>query len=645
MTATRQPASSQTELNRQIELESALRIGQVVEVRGQNVTVQVDRSRNSPHMTFLGRTIKGVSVGTYLRISRGYVHLIGRVTGERISDNLDPNQQYGNRNDRLRRLIDIDLVGRVNLDGHFEGGLAEMPLIANPAYLLTTEELQVVLDIVPEGDERFTIGMLLEDESQPLEVGKNAMIASHIGIFGNTGSGKSNTLAALLEKVFREYRNSQAFRNLARFVVLDFNGEYLAQRDTDEVRSIITADPELKAEFDLGNSNAAHPKLRLPIASAFDLEFWEVVLDATSKTQAPLIRRALNSFSWENALTNEASLKEALKSIVSDMTKDFNDSVERNSPASLFESIADLFTEVLDPEQFDEIARFFREDVALNRTTGAFYFDIPTGSGRPRRVYSDNDEFRTIVNGYIDSLPLAVEALSEIRRFQARVLLQYHQEVARGYSNREYLAPLIKRLETRIPELNEVLEFDDDSGSPKPLTIISLVKLPEDMRRIVGVLAAKYLYAAQKRVGALNGNFLALVVDEAHNILGDSNAFANDQWSDYRIGTFEEIVKEGRKFGAFLYVSSQRPSDISQTIVSQLHNFLIHRLVNNRDIQAVEKVVASLDSYSFSQLPLLARGVCIVAGTALERPALIRVTPLAPTSRPWSETIRPSDHW
>jgi hypothetical protein len=74
------------------------------------------------------------------------------------------------------------------------------------------------------------------------------------------------------------------------------------------------------------------------------------------------------------------------------------------------------------------------------------------------------------------------------------------------------------------------------------------------------------------------------------------------------------MIKEGRKFGVFLTLASQRPSDISPTIISQLHNYFLHRLINNEDIRAVEKTISYLDRVSFEYLPILPTGTCIFAG-------------------------------
>lgn len=112
-----------------------------------------------------------------------------------------------------------------------------------------------------------------------------------------------------------------------------------------------------------------------------------------------------------------------------------------------------------------------------------------------------------------------------------------------------------------------------------------------------------------------------------------------ESWKDYRLELFEEIIKEGRKFGIFLTIASQRPADISPTIVSQLHNYFIHRLVNDRDLALLENTISTLDSLSKAQIPTLPQGACVVTGTTFEIPMLIQVERLPKSKEPDSADV------
>ena len=138
----------------------------------------------------------------------------------------------------------------------------------------------------------------------------------------------------------------------------------------------------------------------------------------------------------------------------------------------------------------------------------------------------------------------------------------------------------------------------------------------------------------------------SIVIDEAHNILSEESQRESEEWKDYRLETFEEIIKEGRKFGTFLTIASQRPYDISQTIISQLHNYFIHRLINNNDLNAVRRAVAYLDDLSFDTIPILSVGSCFFAGLATDIPIKINVEMLPEEEkRPKSETVNLTKAW
>lgn len=119
----------------------------------------------------------------------------------------------------------------------------------------------------------------------------------------------------------------------------------------------------------------------------------------------------------------------------------------------------------------------------------------------------------------------------------------------------------------------------------------------------------------------------------------------SEQWKDYRLETFEEIIKEGRKFGVFLTIASQRPFDISPTIISQLHNYFLHRLINNNDIDAIQKTVSYLDKVSFDSLPILPTGTCILAGLVAQVPVLVEIDRIDDQFKPFNQTIQPIDFW
>jgi len=226
-------------------------------------------------------------------------------------------------------------------------------------------------------------------------------------------------------------------------------------------------------------------------------------------------------------------------------------------------------------------------------------------------------------------------------------VLQYYSDIIRGFSNKEHLAPLIKRLDKRFEYLKKVIEVtaDDEIANDKNLTIVSLRDVHMQMRKVLPLLLCKKLYNDKKAEND-DQKYLNIIVDEAHNILSEDSERESEQWKDYRLETFEEIIKGGRKFGVFLTVASQRPSDISPTIISQLHNYFLHRLINNEDINAVRQTISYLDKVSFDYLPLLPTGTCILAGLLANVPIVIDIGKIEPKEHePRNKTITLTDKW
>ncbi|MFB8147426.1 ATP-binding protein [Microbacterium sp. NPDC056003] len=200
-------------------------------------------------------------------------------------------------------------------------------------------------------------------------------------------------------------------------------------------------------------------------------------------------------------------------------------------------------------------------------------------------------------------------------------------------------------METRVRDIKRVVVAADSIAPTAPLTVVSLRDVNLAMRKVVPMLLCKHLYDRKKETDLDNSTYLNLIIDEAHNILSTESARESEAWRDYRLETFEEIIKEGRKFGVFLTIASQRPHDISPTIISQLHNYFLHRLVNELDIRAVEKAVAYLDRVSFESLPILPAGVCVVAGVSAQVPVMAKVGTIPEAFAPNSRTMSVAGAW
>lgn len=625
-----------------LEQDTVFRVGRVVSVEGRQVRVAVDKLKNGSHLLFRGGIVRNVAVGGYLKIVKGFSELIGKVDGEVVEEERGASAVYRRGVDPMSRQLQVSLIGYIE-GSRFERGVREMPLLDNECFILTQDEFGLIHRFVEDSDADIEIGVLAMEPTQVVSVGVNAIFASHVGIFGNTGSGKSYTLAKLYHELFERFAGVEGFREKSRFVLIDFNGEYLNRDDRDgDVRSteVVTRDDH-KREYALSTRAASGPRLPLPSSAVSDVAFWTVLLDATEKTQAPFLGRVLNSDYWDRRIADPSDLLSVLGDMVWRATKSSDAALDRQTVFNLLSEVQTcLGSSPL--QELDDLIDEFQRNLHYHGTYKKFYW----GGWGPQYIDSDHSSWESLTKDRVAALPIdfsSIEPGIDLIRF--KIVLQYYSDIISGFSNREHLAPLIKRLETRVPDIKKLIVADDDEAYDEPLIVVSLRDVNLSMRKVIPMLLCKHLYDQKKETDPANQRYLNLIIDEAHNILSLESSRESEAWRDYRLETFEEIVKEGRKFGVFLTLASQRPHDISPTIISQLHNYFLHRLVNNLDVQAIEKAVAYLDRVSFEQLPILPTGVCVLAGVSAQVPVIVRVSELPSVCAPNSRTMSLTSEW
>lgn len=634
----------------QILEDSIFKIGEVVSVDGRIVRIKVDKSKNTSHLLYKGELLKNISVGGYIKIIKGFTKIVGKVDGEFThEDPVFSKKEYGSEKEKISRVLAVSLLGFFNGD-EFERGIKELPLVGNECFLLQNEEFNNVHDFIRNGDDPVSLGRLALEKGQSVSVGVNSLFASHIGIFGNTGSGKSYTLAKIYRELFELYKTQAKFQSNAQFFLIDFNGEYAGEDgDTD-----IITENQYKKVYRLSTRIAATEENKFPITKDVlnDPTFWMLFLEATEKTQAPFLVRAMDSsFSKQifSDLNDGETLESRLRTKIMSMVKDIVAKEDKNLGTKIItELFSDLRWCITNYENIDGINSFINENFGFNGTNGSYYVDnnaTVIGNARYDEANINTYLFTPLENS-VNELNFGTGDVSEIR---LKIILKYYDEIIKGHSNREHISPLIKRLESRIKDLQKVIKIDSSAEEEETVvspnfTIVSFKDVNIYIRKILPLLLCKNLYDEKKKSNNPT-TYLNMIIDEAHNILSDVSDRESEQWKDYRLETFEEIIKEGRKFGVFLTIASQRPADISTTIISQLHNYFLHRLINTNDIKAVEKTISYLDKVSFDYLPILPTGTCILAGLLAQIPVVVDIGGIPKENEPKNKTMTLVEKW
>lgn len=592
--------------------EAALRVGEVSAVTGRKVFISVDTDKNLSELFFDGDVLRNIAVGSYVDIRKGFLSLIGRVEGENAqAEDRRPNAlAYFNG----KRILTVTLVGFLDHKGLFLGGTKELPLVGNEAFLLTKEKVHQIHNLIVHGGVALDIAQS-EYEGYDIALPVDGLMNSHIAIFGNTGSGKSNTLAMIYQEFIAKMRarNADAFEANCRIILFDFNNEYVGD-------NCLTVD---KKVLSLSTRNDTGDKIPLGIAGFTDIEVISILADATEKTQKPFLKRVLalqaRIRGAENSLNYmRNSLRDQVRQIL------------QMSDKIRVDLLLDYLRQILPETDGNGDPVELATDLEWHNQSSEFRHEGIFLKAHPDQIQN------TVVLRHVANFDFANDAVSDLITFS---YVQLIYDVLSNRAQNEHIAPAISKLKSKQADIRKVFATNpDDDLFESNVVVIALGDVNLEMKKTIPLLVAKKVYEDHKRLGP--NRSLNMVIDEAHNILSQESFRESESWKDYRLETFEEIIKEGRKFGVFVTISSQRPNDISPTITSQAHNYFIHRLINQKDLQSISSAVSYIDKLTEESIPTLLTGTCIFSGIAGQMPLKLAIRPLEEQLKPRSATVR-----
>lgn len=550
-------------------------VGRIVEVRGVKVRAELYRLF-PPYIATKGCVYIAPRINTFVKTKVGLDEIICQVTGEYYDEQ--------NRGQFTGYYLELTVKGYFQ-GNRFVQGLRLLPMVAANIELLDINEFKRINEC--SDDESFPIGTDLFDINQEYYLSYNAIIPTHIGIFGNTGSGKSNTLGRLLH----EYSHVLLKQKNSKMIIFDINNEYGNNAICEESEKMVY---NLTTKSRMGD--------RIPFNySELQEDEWCILLNATEATQRPVIKTAFH----------DVRTPKDYSVIIKNMINMGQHQLVKSIQYNLSDYIKGM------------------EQLKWHSKSEAFYFtygSTPVFSGQ---------EFDDL----LDQISIEIPS-GKLDEFLFR--LYFATAVHIGYGTQyEFISPLLRRAEKLIADFHKVFEdTKTDLFSEKNIAVIQLANVNKDMMELIPAVITSRLfrYQVENKHGDKVVNIVNIVIDEAHNLLyADS---ADNRHSKITMEAFEKAVKEGRKFGLYLWISSQRPSDISQDIISQMHNYFIHKLVNPYDLGRIRKAVAFLDENSMDALTVLGPGECIVSGTSVSMPCFIRIKQLNDRYRPKSENVK-----
>jgi DNA helicase HerA-like ATPase len=549
-------------------------LGKVIRVDSGTVEVEVSNDIPSAAPIINGRLYKIGQIGTFVKMPIGNITIYGIVSSvSNTPSKLDESQLKFNIGSRF---LSVQLVGEKIGDEEFEKGIGTYPTINDEVHIVIEKDL---FDIYGKRDEgSIEIGKHSSSDNLSVYTDVHKLILRHCAILGSTGSGKSNTTVSILKAILNDFPGS-------RVILVDPHGEYSTAFPTSKVFKIGDPTNPLFIPFWLMNFD--------------ELSFFLVGAKPSDdqKVEYRKLRELVTDFKKENNILLAGTVDKNY--ITADPPIPFS---ARGLWGEMNWWLNATFDSSNKDDQTKENARMTNAGDYEN-LIGATFTPYPPNNQPPYK------------SKHIEFFSYEKKLLSRLK--DSRFDFLFNPGTYTGKTGNKDLHDL----------LNEWI------SSQSKLTILDLSGVPFEVLDISVGLITRFVYDSMfwGRNESYTGKNrpLLLAYEEAHTYLNKNDS------SNYSKQAVEQIFKEGRKFGLGALVISQRPSEISETILAQVGTYFALRLTNSGD-QAIVKSSAPDNLNSLIDLlPALRTGEAIIIGEAIKIPSRVRIKLNIP--RPTSE--------
>lgn len=649
-----------------IERLASLRVGTVEYISPDKIVVQLDiESPDSVALnTGMPRSFPRINGYVMIPVDLGYV--IGQVSWITIERSPYPKrkgfQDFG--------LIDLPFplrkmellpVGTLMADENefkFKRGVETFPSVGDIVILPTDNQLK---SIIESGDNRRVyIGNSPLIGNAKVMIDPDRLFGRHLAVLGNTGSGKSCSVAGLIRWSLESAEDKRSNKEVAvnsRFIVLDPNGEYSrAFADKKDV-NIYTVNVE---------NEDGRKQLQVPLWF-WNTDEWCGFTKASPKTHRTTIVHALKSVRSGISLEDQGKQNE-LASLVRTIINTIKLYKTKGTPWEQFPGPKNFHLSLLkwntDIKSDDSYQQELNDAISAFNNQVDKYNNSRSGP-YPLYNYSKNevDLLLTLLRdiyskaGGKDEEYLPIDEDSPMP-FTSENFVRSIEANAEILNTTDYIITLMPRIKALLTDVRvkNVIDSNDldlsdwlgdyiGTDNKESLSIIDLSLLPSDVTSIITAVIARMVFEAQQRYLKLNKECLptVLVMEEAHYFVKRYNDdIDNTGPTTQCCKVFEKIAREGRKFGLGLVLSSQRPSELSPTVLSQCNSFLLHRISNDRDQELVHRLLPDSMRGILNEIPSLPSQYAVLLGWASELPVMVKMRTLLENQRPQSDD---PDYW
>lgn len=665
---------------RRISMANERNIGRIVTVDSLSVYVRLDDDLKSLYKSGYEEIYPVARINSYIIIPVGAERIVAMVNRVMTREETDLTKSSGAIFlTESSRYLSATMVGTIDGNKYIQG-VYNYPVLDNPVWYVTRNDLNIIFDqkentdrIDYKEDFYLPIGTSPAFPDFQVKINPDRMFGKHVAILGNTGSGKSCTLTAILQSLFKYQYNGQNLKN-AHIVIFDTNGEY-------------------KDAFKLGDKYKVNPfwindeGLKVPywFMNYDDMDY---LFEPTSGTQGPVLKRALGLAKsraaaqygryipniYFNKLSQfliniEAQDWKSNKAIFDDSEAVFNSFQKLKDEAFVefdlsnicceLEKIAkeknklslnakgyvngNVDTDILASaiETINSEIEAYKGSIVENVTCENRNIDTPLFYDFKELIsvcfdmaIKESAASQDKLNEYVSTLKLRMQSFVDDIRLAQPLLLDNPKEIENVLV--KFLAYILGDfcgVYTKEDGKNTI--YDDYYGNSdgddvhSQITIIDMSLLPFQVLETITGLIGRIILEFLSRFDKGNRGKMPIVIalEEAQNYIPETNRKDRESISKK---VFERIAREGRKYGLSLLISSQRPSELSKTVLSQCNSFIVHRIQNPDDQVYIRKLVSSANSEILSQLPTLPQQHVIIMGDCVRTPVVARMNTAKP---------------
>jgi uncharacterized protein len=638
-----------------------MKIGKLVSINYSQLKVKISSEIRGGSVNLYGSVYYFGNIGSYLKITNAIDETI---VCEVISIfDSDLHQEKASFDIESNRELLLKPIGTINKSKEFALGVGVFPSLYSDVSIVTFDDMKHILRTHNEISEKqkggqrihqsFPLGISKNLINYPIDVSIDSFFNIHSAVLGNSGSGKSNTIAHIIQEIHKKNEYSSIG---SRLLIFDVNGEYKNAFDVGKNSQISVKffKPNLKT------ANDGYDPFHLP-HFLMSLDEWSAFLLATDATQRPFWDKVLQeSYRFYRIGTSKEEEREKFVHylrhrictlIFSTLRQADNDTARITTAASILGSITSI---VNNNPSLKSASSDLLKDIRDLQSACVISWGQNNDQLNTATVTVANKVNEIQVQEVLDSKIKSGEFFDyKFLKIAAELILL--EEDARGNRQiRSYTATMMTRLDYFLDNPDclfmrnaDVIKSSEaffeqlwgEESMQSQLVIIDTSELSPDILETLTSVVSRLLFDQRKKLigDSRRKRPIHLILDEAHRYI--------KKHYDYLLkeNIFEKIAREGRKYSFYLIVSSQRPSELSETVLSQCANFIIHRVQNEKDMHYIQAILPYFSDDFTNKIKQSIPGEALVFGNCVSMPLHLKIHKSSPS--PNSENCKIAKEW